>query len=130
MRTTVNLPGPLPAVPDAMLMPSAIAKAQAAADPRFNVKKSDRAGVSRGRGAYAQAGIEAANNLASGVADAYSQQLQDANTYADARLRIGRNQEQYAQALAGLMSQATNSAQADALQRRGSLYGLMGDFLR
>lgn len=125
----VNLQRPTPFVPKASLSQNRLAKAHASADPRFNVKQIDRAGVSRGRGAYAQAGIQAANNLASGLADAYGQQLQDASTYADADLRINKNQEQYSQALAGLMSQATNSARMDELQRRGLLYGLMGDIL-
>lgn len=129
MNAQVNLQRRAPFVPEARVSPSGVAKAQASADPRFNVKKTDRPGVSRGRGAYSQAGIAAANNLAGGLADAYGQQLQDSAAYSDAALRIGQGQEQYSQALAGLMSQATNSAQMDALQRQSLLYGLMGDLL-
>lgn len=129
MNAQVNLQRPNPFLPKARVSPSAVAKAQASADPRFNAKQMDRPGLSRGRGTYSQAGIAAANNLASGLADAYGQQLQDASAYADAGLRMGRGQEEYAQALAGLMSQATNSAQMDALQRQGLLFGLMGDLL-
>lgn len=128
MKATVDFPLPAPAVPSAAIDASAMANAWASADPRFNVKQSDRAGVSRGRGAYAQAGIAAANNLANGIADAYTQHLQDAKTYADANLRLGRGQEQYAQTLAGLMSQATGDAQSDAMQRRNALFGLMASY--
>jgi hypothetical protein len=106
-----------------------MARAYASADPRFNMKKYDRAGVSRGRGQSAQAGIAAAENFSQGIADVYDNQLKQQAANADAMLQLQQGQEQYAQALGGLQSQAAYADQMAALQRQGILYGLLGDVM-
>ena len=52
---------------------NAYAQALAAGDPRYTVKEYDRGGISRGGAQMNQAGIDAAANLADGIAKAYSQ---------------------------------------------------------
>lgn len=131
-RTTnkVNLQQPLPTPPPAKPSASGMARAYASADPRFNMKERDRAGVSRGRGAAAQAGISAAQNFAQGIAGVYDDQLKQQAANADSMLQLQRGQEEYGQALGGLQSQATYADQMAALQRQGLLYGLLGDVMR
>ena len=119
------LPSPPPATPNA----SGMARAYASADPRFNMKKYDRAGVSRGRGQAAQAGINAAQNFSQGIADVYDNQLRQQTVNADTMLQLQQGREGYAQALGGLQSQATYADQMAALQRQGILYGLLGDLM-
>ena len=105
-----------------------LAQAHAQADPRFNMKPMDRAGFSRGAGQNAMAGIASAQNLAEGIAKAYSGQLQDAqfnaglgNQSAAESLGLAMGgiaqQQQYANALAALQRQQ---------QQRGLLSGLLG----
>lgn len=127
---TVNLHRPLPTPPAATPSASGIARAVASADPRFNMKQRDRAGVSRGRGSAAQAGIGAAQNFAQGIASVYDDQLRQQAANADSMLQLQRGQEEYGQALGGLQSQATYADQMAALQRQGLLYGLLGDVMR
>lgn len=131
-RTTniVNLQQPLPKPPPAAPSASGMARAYASADPRFNMKQRDRAGVSRGRGAGAQAGIDAAQNFSQGIARVYDDQLKQQSANADSMLQLQRGQEEYGQALGGLQSQATYADQMAALQRQGLLYGLLGDLMR
>lgn len=107
-----------------------MARAYASADPRFNLKQRDRAGVSRGRGSAAQAGIDAANNFSSGIASVYDDQLQRQAANANAMLGLQSGQEQYGQALGALQAQSVYADQMAALQRQGALYGLLGDALR
>lgn len=94
------------------------------------MKKLDRAGVSRGRGHAAQAGISAAQSFASGVADVYDDHLRQQAANAGAMLDLQRGQEEYGQALGALQAQATYGDQMAALQRQGLLYGLIGDAMR
>lgn len=125
----VNLHQPLPTPPSTAPSASGLARAQASADPRFNMKKYDRAGVSRSRGQAAKAGIDAAQAFSLGIADVYDNQLKQQAANADAMLQLQQGQEQYAQALGGLQSQATYADQMAALQRQGILYGLLGDVM-
>lgn len=108
----------------------AVANAYAAADPRHNVKEFDRPGMSRGKGAYSQAGIRAGQGFIQGLADAYSQQMQDSNTLAGQQLENNAAQEQYANALGGLATQADYAQQMSRLQQMGALYGLIGQISR
>lgn len=94
------------------------AQALAAGDPRFNVKANDRAGLSRGQGQWQQAGAEAAQKLASGVADAYSQDAQAASYNANNQLAGQQSQEAYAQQLGALQQQAAYAQAMANLQRR------------
>lgn len=126
----VNLRQPLPTPPVARPSASGMARAAASADPRYNMKGLDRAGVSRGRGTAAQAGIGAAQQFASGIAEVYDDQLRQQSSNADAMLQLQRGQEEYGQALGALQAQATYADQMAALQRQGLLYGLIGDAMR
>jgi hypothetical protein len=101
------------------------AKAQAAGDIRANLKNFDRAGMSRGAGQRQQAGIQAASSLADGIADAYTQQAQDATASATAGLAAEQGQEQFAQALGALQQQNAYANAMAALQRSGALMGLL-----
>ena len=129
-RNRVTLQQSLPTPPSPTPNASGIARAHASADPRYNMKKYDRAGVSRGRAQAAQAGIAAAQGFSQGIADVYDNQLKQQAANADAMLQLQQGQDQYAQALGGLQSQATYADQMAALQRQGILYGLLGDVLR
>lgn len=104
-----------------------MARATASADPRFNMKQYDRAGVSRGRGQMHQAGISAAQNYQQGMSDVFSQQLQQQSQNANAMLGLDVGQEQFGQALGALNSQAAYSQQMANLQRQGALLGLLGN---
>jgi hypothetical protein len=106
-----------------------MARAHASADPRFNMKPLDQAGVSRGGAQRNMAGIASAQNLASGIAQAYGQRLDDAKTNtglqsAAAREELGlgvsqlQSQQQYADVLAALQRQQT--------MQSGLLGGLLG----
>lgn len=129
----VNLNTQLPdGVPQQQLraqLNNQIAAAMASADPRFNVKQMDRAGVSRGAGQWNQAGINAAKSLADGIADAYSTQLQGEQYNANAALQSRMAQEQQAQALGALNQQNAYANQMAALQRQNQMLGLLGGLL-
>lgn len=107
-----------------------MAQAYASADPRFNAKQYDRAGMSRGAGQWNQAGIAAANNLAAGVADAYSQQLQDRQFNATTGLQDQQVREDTSQQLGALQQQRNYANQMAALQRQGSMMNLLTGLLR
>lgn len=113
-----QLPAGLTAQQMRAQMNNTYAKALALGDPRMNVKQYDRAGVSRGRGAWNQAGIDAASKMADGIAEAYSQDLQNRQYNADIGLRGSLAQEQNAQALGGLNQQNSYANQMAQLQRQ------------
>lgn len=125
----VNLWQGLPTPPSTAPSASSTARAYASADPRFNLKQYDRAGMSRGRGQAAMAGISAAQNFSQGIADVYDNQLKQQTANADAMLQLQQGREGYAQALGGLQAQANYADQMAALQRQGILYGLLGDLM-
>jgi hypothetical protein len=102
-----------------------MARAVSSADPRFNMKRYDRAGVSRGRGQMHQAGISAAQNYQQGMSDVFDQQLQLQSQNAGAALGLDLEQEQFGQALGALNSQAAHAQQMGALQRQSALMGLL-----
>ena len=111
-------------------MNNQLAQAYASGDPRFNMKQYDRPGFSRGGGQMNQAGIDAAKNLADGVSQAYSGNLQNQNFNALAALQANQAQEQNAQALGALQQQNAYANQMAALQRQGQIMGLLGGLLR
>jgi hypothetical protein len=123
----VRIDSPLPRPPAANPSAAGIARAKAMADPRMNMKPLDRAGVSRGRGQKAQAGIAAAQNYQQGMASVYDDHLQQQSANANAMLGLDIGQEQYGQALGALNSQAAYAQQMANLQRQGALIGLLGD---
>lgn len=96
---------------------TALAQAQASADPRFHMKAMDRNGVSRGQGTLATAGIQAAQNLAEGIAKAYQIPSQDAVTNADNMLQNQASQESFGQGTSALAMQNYYANALAALQR-------------
>jgi hypothetical protein len=108
---------------------NALAQAQAAADPRFNMKPMDRSGVSRGRGTAGIAGIQAAQNLAEGVAQAYRGQAQDAATDAENTLQYQSNQENFGQGVSNIAMQNDYANALAALQRNQNIMQFQGNAL-
>ena len=108
---------------------TAFANAQAAADPRFNMKAMDRNGVSRGKGTLATAGIQAAQSLADGIAQAYSQQSQDAATNANNTLQYQTNQENFGQGASSIAMQNDYANALAALQRNQNVLQYQGNAL-
>lgn len=102
------------------------ATAVAQGDPRYQMKQLDRPGVSRGAGQMNQAGINAAQDVADGIARAYSNQLDARVANANLDLNSARQAEGFGQALQGLQSQASYANQMTALQRQNALMGLIG----
>lgn len=100
---------------------NAYAQAIASADPRHALKSYDRAGLSRGGAQLNQAGIDSANNLADGIANAYSQDAQNAAYNATARLQFQGEQERAAQNLGGLQSNAAYQDQMNQMLMQQSL---------
>lgn len=104
-----------------------MALALAAGDPRYQMKRLDRAGLSRGGAQANQAGIKGAQDLADGIAAAYQGQIDDAQYNALADLNSQVSQEQFGQALGGLQQQQAYANQMALLQRQNALIGLLGD---
>lgn len=128
MNVNTNVPQ-IPGMPAALTRAAfnqSLAQAHASADPRFNMKPLDRAGFSRGGAQNAMAGIGAAQNLADGIAKAYSGQLQDAQTNAAVGLGNQYASENTGLALGGLAQQQAYANAMAALQRQGALGGLLG----
>jgi len=108
---------------------TALANAQASADPRFNMKAMDRNGVSRGRGTMATAGIQAAQNLADGIAQAYRVPAQDASTNANNTLQYQTNQENFGQGISNIAQQNDYANAMAALQRNQNVLNFQGNAL-
>ena len=108
---------------------TAMANAQASADPRFNEKAMDRNGVSRGRGTMATAGIQAAQNLADGIAQAYQIPAQDASTNANNTLQYQTNQENFGQGISSIAQQNDYANAMAALQRNQNVLNFQGNAL-
>ena len=106
------------------------AVALAAGDPRYQMKKLDRAGFSRGAAQRNQAGINAAQEMAENIAGLYGQQLQDSTYASNANLRGQQAYEGYAQALGGLNQQNAYANQMAALQRQSMALNLLSGLLR
>lgn len=101
------------------------AQAMANADPRYQLKQLDRPGFSRGEGQMYQAGINASKALADGIADAYSQQLNNQQFNANTQLQSQSQQEQQSQQLAAFQSQQAYADQMARLQAINLLGGLL-----
>lgn len=105
------------------------AAALAAGDPRFNAKSYDRAGLSRGAGQWNQAGIDGAGKMVQGIADAYSQDLQNNQYNSTAALQGQQSQEANAIATGSLQQQNNYANQLAALQRQGMVMNLASSIL-
>lgn len=106
-----------------------MAQALAIGDPRFQVKNLDRGGLSRGGAQRNQAGINAANAMADGIASAYQGAMDDQSYNANMLLENQRLQEQQAQALAGLQQQNNYADQMAQLQRQQAMMNFAGGLL-
>lgn len=90
------------------------ARATMQGDPRYQVKQFDRAGLSRGAGAFNQASIQGAGKLAEGVAKAYSDR-DSMNQYNQAQAQqLQQGNDSYGQSASALAQQ---QAYQDALAR-------------
>ena len=105
------------------------ARAMAEGDPRQAVKQYDRAGLSRGAGLWNQAGIDAANKMAPGVASAYADRLAHDAANETMQMRGQAQREQQAQALGALQENDAYAQQLAALQRQQSSNNLVTSVL-
>ena len=108
---------------------NAMAKAQASADPRFNMKQMDRSGISRGQGTRAQAGIQAAQSLADGVSQAYQIPAQDAVTDAGNNLQYQQSTENFGLGAGSIGMQNDYANALAALQRQQNSMNFQGNVL-
>lgn len=108
---------------------TALAQAQASADPRFHMKAMDRNGVSRGTGTLATAGIQAAQGLADGIAKAYQVPAQDATADANNALQYQSNQESFGQGTSSIAMQNAYANALAALQRNQTAMQFTGNAL-
>jgi hypothetical protein len=96
------------------------ANAIALGDPRLQMKQMDRGGISRGAGQMSAAGMQGAQKMADGIAQAYStkQQVEDYNNaYAMQNQQSDATQQL---ALQGLIQQQQYNNKAAAQQRQNS----------
>jgi hypothetical protein len=105
---------------------NAYAQALAAGDPRFAAKDYDRGGLSRGGAQMNQAGIDAAANLADGIAKAYSQDADTAAFNSNAVLQGQQQQESMAQNLGAFNSQQAYADQMNRLNQQQAFAGMLG----
>ncbi len=105
------------------------ARAMAEGDPRQAVKQYDRAGLSRGAGLWNQAGIDAANKMAPGVASAYTDRLAQETANESMQMQGQAQREQQAQALGALQENNAYAQQLAALQRQQSSNNLVTSVL-
>ena len=105
---------------------NAYAQALAAGDPRYTVKEYDRGGISRGGAQMNQAGIDAAANLADGIAKAYSQDAGNAEFNANTTLKSQQQREAMAQNLGAFNSQQAYADQMNRLQNQQAFAGMLG----
>lgn len=127
---TVNINQPVPKITGQQsVFNNDIAKAYAAGDPRFNAKQYDRPGFSRAGAQWNQAGIDAANNMTNGVAQAYGNLLQNNSNAANMELQGYANREQFGQALSGLSQQNAYQQAMSNLTRQQQGIGLLGMLL-
>ena len=94
------------------------AQALASGDPRYQMKRLDRAGISRGMGQMNQAGINAAQDMANGIAQTYSSDLQNNQYNANVALQGQQQRESNALALGALQQQNNYANQMAQLQRQ------------
>ena len=96
------------------------ANALSQGDPRLQMKKMDRGGMSRGAGQMSNAGAQGAQKMAQGIAEAYSAQqaAQDYNTAFSTQNQQSDAMQQLA--LQGLIQQQQYNNQAAAQQRQNS----------
>lgn len=111
---------------------TSIAEAHQKSDQRYNAKPLDRAGTSRGAGQNYMAGISASQNLADGIAAAYSQSVDDQARNASIDLANAQSQESAGLDYSAIAQQNNYANALAALQRQqnmtsgNALGGLLG----
>jgi chorismate synthase len=127
----VNLPSPAGYNPQQTrgAFNTALAQAHADADPRYNMKPLDKAGMSRGGSQRQMAGISSAQNLAGGVAKAYGVQSDDAMANANLALANQAAAEGLGLGVSGIAQQNQYANALDALQRQQAAYGFQQNLL-
>jgi hypothetical protein len=126
VQTYRPVPGGIPDQDIASTFNNAYATGLAEADPRHQMKKMDRGGLSRGRGHAGQAAIGSAQAVQAGIADAYDQQAQLTGYNANSALNGLAGQEMNAQGLGALQQQQSYADQMAALQRQQTGFGILG----
>ena len=129
VNTTALLPAALAARNIQANFNNVHARAMAEGDPRQAVKQYDRAGLSRGAGLWNQAGIDAANKMAPGVASAYADRLAQDSANETMQMQGQAQREQQAQALGALQENDAYAQQLAALQRQQSSKNLVTSVL-
>ena len=129
VNTTALLPAALAARNIQANFNNVHARAMAEGDPRQAVKQYDRAGLSRGAGLWNQAGIDAANKMAPGVASAYADRLAQDSANETMQMQGQAQREQQAQALGALQENDAYAQQLAALQRQQSSNNLVTSVL-
>jgi hypothetical protein len=104
---------------------NSMAQALASGDQRYQQKRYDRAGFSRGGAQANQAGIQGAQDMSQGMANAYRQAMDDESYNANLALQGQVGQEQFGQALGGLQQQQAYAQQMALLQRQQAVMGLL-----
>lgn len=106
-------------------------RAQAAqqADPRFNAKQYQRAGLSSSKGTAAAGAAQAANAYAKGMATAEAGRMQDAYANANMQLADQVERDRYSNALIGLQEQRNQANWMNDMQSMQNAYGFMGDVM-
>jgi hypothetical protein len=129
MNSYIDFKPPQPSSNTQGAFNNALASAQADADPRYNMKGFDRAGMSRGKGQAAAAGAQAANTLAKGVAAAYQIPTQDAVADARNTLAYQQSMEQGGLQASSIAMQNTYANALAALQRQQNAVDFQGKAL-
>lgn len=106
---------------------NAQANAYAAADPRFNAKQYQRAGVSSGKGQQYLGAAKGAQAYAQGMAQAQQIGMQDAYSNAQTQLQDQAMRNQYGMALAGLQEDNAQMNYMNALNQQQQAMGFLGD---
>lgn len=129
---SVNVSGAQPTRRPNNVFATQYASAIASGDPRYQMKKQqlDRPGISRGRAHMNMAGIGAANDVSSGIAEAYTGLIARNASDATADLENSLARERYAQSLGALQQQNAYANQLSALQRQNTVINALGGLLR
>lgn len=106
---------------------NAQATAYQMADPRFNAKQYQRAGISSGAGQQYLGAAKGAQEYAQGMAHAQQAGMQDAYSNANMRLQDQTQRNQFGMALAGLQEQNAQNNYMNALQQQQQAMGFIGD---
>lgn len=131
MNYYVNLPGAQGYTPKQTqaAFNQSMAQAHAEADPRYNMKPLDKAGTSRGAGQQYMAGIASAQNLAKGIADAYSTAPSDTMQNANIELANQAAREGVGLGVGGIAQQNQYANALAALQRQQAAYSFQNNLL-